>query len=101
MRVKPNYKDEPFQDSVGFYYFGWRKEGMGYIDKSAIRKNIDWIGMYKIYVPQVWGIGNVSKDWINPFIGGINSCCSETYLVIGPFDEGVSEIVCNQKSTTV
>ena len=87
LRVKPNYKDEPFQDSVGFYYFGWRKEGMGYIDKSAIRKNIDWIGMYKIYVPQVWGIGNVSKDWINPFIGGFNSCCSETYLVIGPFDD--------------
>ena len=43
--------------------------------------------MYKIYVPQVWGIGNVSKDWINPFIGGFNSCCSETYLVIGPFDD--------------
>jgi len=25
-------------------------------------------------------------DWIKPFIGEPNSCCTETYLLIGPFD---------------
>ncbi len=86
-RIKPQYKNEPFDDSVVFYYYGWRKDGVGYIDKKSIRRNLEWVGMYKIYVPQAWGIGNVSKDWINPFIGEPNSCCAETYLVIGPFSE--------------
>lgn len=86
LRVKPKYEDKPFQGSVVFYYYGWRKEGVGYIDIKAIRKNVDWVSKYKVYVPKAWGIGNISQDWIKPFIGGPNSCCAETYLVIGPFD---------------
>ena len=27
----------------------------------------------------------MDKDWLNPFIITPNSCCTETYLVIGPF----------------
>lgn len=38
-----------------------------------------------MFVPKAWGVGNVGKDWLQPFIGGPNSCCAETYLVIGPF----------------
>ncbi len=86
-RVKPKYKKEPFNNSVEFYYNGWRKEGLGYIDRRVIKKNIEWIDKYKIFVPKAWGIGDVSKDWIKPFLGKPNSCCTETYLVIGPFDK--------------
>lgn len=56
------------------------------INKSAIRKNKDWVGKYKVYVPKAWGVGNVNKDWLQPFIGGPISCCAETYLVFGPFE---------------
>jgi site-specific DNA-methyltransferase (adenine-specific) len=28
----------------------------------------------------------MSKDWLNPLIVEPNSCCTETYLMIGPFD---------------
>ncbi len=87
LRIKPKYEKKPFPNCVEFYYYGWRKDGVGYIDKSAIRKNIDWIQMHKVYVPKAWGIGNISQDWIKPFIGGKNSCCAETYLVVGPFDD--------------
>lgn len=86
-RIKPKFKNKPFKDSVVFYYNGWRKEGLGYIDKESITKNVGWINKYKAYVAQAWGIGNVSKDWIKPFIGDPNSCCSETYVVFGPFDK--------------
>ncbi len=84
-RIMPKYEHAHFEDSIQFYYFGWRKEGVGYIDKAAIRKNKDWIGEYKVFVPKAWGVGNVSKDWLHPFIGEPGSCCAETYLVIGPF----------------
>ena len=84
-RVKTAFKKESFKNSVAFYYNGWRAEGLGYIKKDIIQKNIDWIDRYKILIPKAWGVGNMDKDWINPFITGPNSCCTETYLVIGPF----------------
>ncbi len=85
-RVKPKFEKTPFPGSVEFYYFGWQKNGVGYIDRISIRKNIEWVDKYKVYVPKAWGIGNISQDWIKPFIGASNSCCSETYLIVGPFE---------------
>jgi site-specific DNA-methyltransferase (adenine-specific) len=99
-RVKPNFKLKPFQDSVLFYYNGWKKEGVGYIGKSSIKKNTAWIDKYKVLIPKAWGVGNTRTDWINPFLVGSNSCCTETYLVIGPFNkEKVAENVISYTQT--
>lgn len=83
-RVKPRYKLKPFKDSVDFYYNGWREKGKGYIEINQIRKNANWIKQSKILFPKAWGTGNSRNDWISPFIVKPNSCCTETYLVIGP-----------------
>jgi site-specific DNA-methyltransferase (adenine-specific) len=84
-RVKPSFKKVEFENAVEFYYNGWKKEGLGYIKKDSIQKNISWIKDYKILIPKAWGVGIMDKDWLNPFIIGNNSCCTETYLIIGPF----------------
>jgi len=86
-RIKPTFEKEKFPDSVIFYYFGWRKDGIGYIDKKYITKNIEWIQKCKVFIPKAWGIGNIKEDWLTPFIGSSNSCCTETYLLIGPFNK--------------
>lgn len=83
-RIKPDFKNISFENSVEFYYNGWRAKGLGYIEKSFIRKNIDWIDEYKILIPKAWGTGDLNKDRISPFIVKLNSCCTETYLVIRP-----------------
>ena len=49
-------------------------------------KNIDWVNKYKIFIPKAIGIGNMKEDWLKPILGEKNSCCSETYIVIGPFE---------------
>ena len=85
-RVKPNFVLTPFDKGVKFYYNGWRKNGIGYIKRDTIRKNEDWIDAYKILIPKAWGIGDSKVDWITPFIVEPGSCCTETYLVIGPYD---------------
>ena len=85
-RVKPNYKKNSFDESVYFYYNGWRKDGVGHITKEDIRKNIEWIDKFKILIPKAWGTGDSQKDWLTPFVIEPNSCCTETYLVIGPFE---------------
>lgn len=90
-RVKPKYKKEPFKDSIQFYYYGWQREGIGYIDKSQIKKNLDWVKDYKVYISKAYGAGETFPHQIVnlPLIGNPNSCCTESYLVIGPFASNV------------
>lgn len=85
-RVRAPFSKNPFSNSVIFYYNGWRKDGVGYVDKKYIRKGHYLVDTYKIFVPRVWGIGNLNSDWVNPFFVGKNTCSTETFLTIGPFD---------------
>lgn len=86
-RVKPKYQKEPFKNCTKFYYFGWEDKGIGYIDKSSISRNVDWVSRPKVYISQAYGAGETFPHQIlnKPFLGERDSCCTETYLVIGPF----------------
>jgi len=84
-RVKPQYKKENFKDAVKFYYNGWQREGLGYIKEENVRKNLEMINGYKVLITKAWGIGDMSRDWLQPLLVEPKSCCTETYLVIGPF----------------
>ena len=85
-RVRAEYKLSAFPGSVKFYYNGWRKDGIGYIDPSYIRKGKDLVHTYRLMVPRVWGAGDPHTDVVKPFLVEPNSCSTETYLTIGPFD---------------
>lgn len=86
-RVKPKFKKEAFKDSVRFYYNGWQREGLGYIENTSISKNPDWIKDYKVYITKAYGAGESFPHQIvnTPILGEPLTCCTETYLVIGPF----------------
>ena len=86
-RVKPVFKKSPFKNSVQFYYNGWKKDGLGYVDKTYIQRNIDLIDAHKVFISKAYGMGNAipAKVINNPIIGKPNTCCTETYLMIGPF----------------
>ena len=88
-RVRAPYELTSFAGSVQYYYNGWRKLGVGYVEKKYIRKGLEMIDKYKIFVPRVWGAGDPASDWVHPFIVGPNSCSTETYLTIGPFDSEI------------
>ena len=59
----------------------------GYVDRKRISKNQDWIDEKKIYIAKAYGERGSFPYLVlaKPFLGEANSCCSETYLVIGPF----------------
>lgn len=86
-RVKPSYKLKPFNNSASFYYYGWQREGLGHIDKDSISKNLSWVKDYKVYITKAYGAGETFPHQIlnKPILGEPNSCCTESYLVIGPF----------------
>lgn len=56
-----------------------------YESRSKIEKNASLIDCYKIIVPKAVGSGNPGVDKIKPIISEPGSCCTETYVVIGPF----------------
>jgi len=57
----------------------------GYIDSKEILQNPEWVDKFKIFVPYAVGSGDSKTDVIKPIIGEPGSCCTETYLVFGPF----------------
>lgn len=84
-RVKPNFKLKEFRGSIKFYYNGWKRKGIGFIDPKYVKKNEEWTSQKKILIPKAIGSGSSKTDQIKPVIPEVPSCCSETYIVIGPF----------------
>lgn len=61
----------------------------GYLSKDfIIPRNQNWIDKYKIYISKAYGMGDLSYTQVigQPFIGEKNSICTETYILIGPFE---------------
>lgn len=86
-RVKPIFSKKPFNQSIKLYYYGWQKEGLGYVDKKYIRKGQDLINKWKVYISKAYGAGEEYPHQIlnKPFLGEKGSVCTETYTLIGPF----------------
>ncbi|TWV80915.1 Eco57I restriction-modification methylase domain-containing protein [Moraxella sp. VT-16-12] len=80
------YKNK--SDNVMLYQNG----GIGYISRADILKKTEWILRHKVIVPYAIGTGDGKTDRVNPIYAGINTACTETYLVIGPFE---NEEICN------
>ena len=60
----------------------------GYIKRDEILSHSDWIDKYKVYISYAYGERGDFPYFVlgKPFFGDKNTCCSETYLVIGPFE---------------
>ncbi|OQB98233.1 MAG: Eco57I restriction-modification methylase [Spirochaetes bacterium ADurb.Bin110] len=73
----------PFSNSIKLY----KRNGIGYVKLNDITENRDWVDKHKVYITMAYGAGeDFPHQIINiPFYGAPNTCCTETYLVIGPF----------------
>ena len=69
-------------DSVHIYALKRR----GFISQSQIPKNTQWISQYKVLVPYAIGSGDSLTDRVKPILAPPGTCCTETYLVFGPFE---------------
>ena len=79
--VKP--KESHFKDCVEIYSYPKN----GYIDKKQIIQNENWIDEYKVYIAKAYGERGAFPYRVlgQPFLGEKNTCCSETYLLLGPY----------------
>ena len=77
-----DYKREKFKDSVKIYF----AKGFGFISRDQILKNDGMLDSFKVYITKSYGAGEGYPHQIlnKPFLGEKNSCCTQTYLYIGP-----------------
>lgn len=66
----------------------------GCINRDSIKVNQELIDKHKVYISYAYGERGAFPYLVlgKPFYGAKGTCCSETYLVIGPF---TSEDMCN------
>ena len=62
---------------ASFYYF----------KRGEVKRNVEWVDSAKVFISKAYGERGSFPYRVlaEPFLGEKNSCCSETYLVIGPF----------------
>ena len=60
----------------------------GYISRSKIIQNSHWVDKYKVYIAKAYGERGAFPYLVlgKPFLGEPSTCCTETYLVAGAFD---------------
>ena len=77
-------KEKNVHNIVKLYQNG----GVGYLYREEIPNNKQWVSEHKIYIGRAYGSGGKIPHKVinNPTYGEPNSACTETYLVIGPFE---------------
>jgi site-specific DNA-methyltransferase (adenine-specific) len=76
-------KSKPFENSVTIY----TNNAVSYVNPKDIPQNTHWIKEHKVYITMAYGAGEDFPHQIinKPIYGAPNTCCTETYLVIGPY----------------
>lgn len=84
--IATNEKIDTEKGINGIKIYAYPKNG--YIEGSKVSANKQSVYKPKVLISYAYGErGNFPYLVIGkPFIGEVNSCCSETYLIIGPFD---------------
>jgi adenine-specific DNA methylase len=83
-----DFKDfhaKEFADSIKIY----ANKRTGFIERKSVIKNPAWITKHKVLAPYAIGSGDSKTDKVNPIYAAPNSCCTETYLVLGLFQTSV------------
>lgn len=90
-------KDNPFDNCIGIYYYGWLKDGIKYTDVKYVTTNKDSVGKWKVLISKAYGErGDYPYFFIGkPFIAPPNTCCNMTYLLLRTCDtEELANNVC-------
>lgn len=64
----------------------FQNRGIGYVKQEEIPVNKQWIHTHKVIAPYAVGSGDSKTDRVKPIYAGLGTACTETYLVMGPFD---------------
>ncbi len=78
-----DFEEKSFVGAIKIY----ANKAEGWIEKGLVKVNKEWVSKYKVFVSRAYGMGEFPHLIISkPILGEPKSCCTETYLHIGPFE---------------
>lgn len=82
------FEQKTFENSVQIY----ANKKIGFIGRTQISTHTEWVDKWKILTARANNIGTEAHDDnLNTIVAAPNTCCTETYLVIGG-DNNLNEI---------
>lgn len=80
--------DIPFDGAVTIHGVkgikGGAKRKVGFVNPCIVKKNASWISKYKVFFTTSYSTNAVTPP--QPILAGPNVICTETFIVIGPFE---------------
>ena len=69
----------------------FQRGGESFYPIKQLERNVDWVNKYKIFISKAYNAGDDYPHQIinKPVFGDKGTCCTETYIVIGPFDDEI------------
>lgn len=66
----------------------YQRGGTAFYPLSGLTRNQEWVNKYKIFITKAYNAGDDYPHQIlnKPIFGDKGTCCTETYIVIGPFE---------------
>jgi site-specific DNA-methyltransferase (adenine-specific) len=91
-----NLKEKIYSNSVLIWGVkglkGGAKRIQGFVKKDAIQKNIQWVSKYKLFISKAYSTDAI--EFPKLIEADQNVICTETFLVIGPFDNKYEQQNC-------
>lgn len=65
----------------------YQRGGTAFYSTKELTRNTDWVNKYKVFITKAYNAGDDYPHQIlnKPILGEKGTCCTETYIVIGPF----------------
>ncbi|MCQ2374824.1 MAG: Eco57I restriction-modification methylase domain-containing protein [Salinivirgaceae bacterium] len=77
---------------------GGARRQLGFINSSVITQNVQWIPLYKLFFTTTYSTGAINFPEI--IVADSNVVCTETFLVIGPFNTKLEQQNCLKYTKT-
>ena len=84
----PQMSDEIIEDGLIVWGLDEKlKRVKKYISKDYPLPKTDYVGGYKLFISRNQGTGTLGEEFSTPIFASPNECCTETFIVIGLFND--------------
>ena len=87
-RIKPTISERPTANSVKIHYWGPKGKSVGYTSRDSVRRGHAMIDKMKLFISRSYGERGDFPYLVigKPFIGEPGTVCTETYVVVGTYE---------------
>ncbi len=83
-----NFEDYSIETTDSIKVYANKK--IGYLDKDyKFERNSNLINKWKVLTPKAIGSGDSREDWVKPILAEKHSVCTETYIILGAYDDEI------------